>query len=153
MLFETSFQEKQGSLQGYLVLILLVPVLFVMVRVLQGLMLHLRILLPFAVKLVVEVDIRSEERRVGKEGGFTRSKRDWSSDVCSSDLSTLATYMGIMDAIRNIFSRETGQPAGLFSFNSIGACPVCHGKGVTRPDVAFADPVTIRCEACGGSRY
>src|SRR5699024_7181572 len=40
-----------------------------------------------------------------------------------------------------------------FSFNSIGACPVCHGKGVTRPDVAFADPVTIRCAACGGSRY
>src|SRR5699024_2219316 len=97
-----------------------------------------------------------------------------------SNRSTLATYMGIMDAIRNIFSRETGQPAGLFSFNSIGACPVCHGKGfskqtgqpawlfssksigawpgchgqgVTKPDVAFADPVTIRCEACGGSRY
>ena len=70
-----------------------------------------------------------------------------------SNRSTLATYMGIMDAIRNIFSRETGQPAGLFSFNSIGACPVCHGKGVTRPDVAFADPVTIRCESCDGSRY
>src|SRR5699024_261568 len=33
---------------------------------------------------------RSEERRVGKEGctrrRHTRSKRDWSSDVCSSDL-------------------------------------------------------------------
>src|SRR5207249_1848649 len=29
---------------------------------------------------------RSEERRVGKEGRSTRSKRDWSSDVCSSDL-------------------------------------------------------------------
>src|SRR5207249_4386641 len=29
---------------------------------------------------------RSEERRVGKEGRDTRSKRDWSSDVCSSDL-------------------------------------------------------------------
>src|SRR5207249_2173659 len=30
--------------------------------------------------------IRSEERRVGKECRYTRSKRDWSSDVCSSDL-------------------------------------------------------------------
>src|SRR5699024_9427071 len=30
--------------------------------------------------------IRSEERRVGKEHRYTRSKRDWSSDVCSSDL-------------------------------------------------------------------
>ena len=70
-----------------------------------------------------------------------------------SSRSTLATYMGIMDDIRSIFSKETGQPAGLFSFNSLGACPICKGKGVLTPDVAFADPVTIPCEACGGSRY
>ncbi|MCM3634073.1 ATP-binding cassette domain-containing protein [Paenibacillus camelliae] len=70
-----------------------------------------------------------------------------------STRSTLATYMGIMDDIRNIFSKETGKPAGLFSFNSLGACPVCEGKGEILPDVAFADPVTVRCEACGGSRY
>lgn len=70
-----------------------------------------------------------------------------------SNRSTLATYMGIMDNIRAIFSKESGQPAGLFSFNSLGACPVCDGKGVTMPDVAFADPVTISCGACGGTRY
>ena len=70
-----------------------------------------------------------------------------------SNRSTLATYMGIMDDIRSILSKETGQRAGLFSFNSLGACPVCQGKGVTTPDVAFADPVTIPCEACGGTRY
>lgn len=70
-----------------------------------------------------------------------------------SSRSTLATYMGIMDDIRSIFSKETGQPAGLFSFNSLGACPVCKGKGVITPDVAFADPVTIECEACDGTRY
>lgn len=70
-----------------------------------------------------------------------------------SSRSTLATYMGIMDDIRSIFSKETGQPAGLFSFNSLGACPVCEGKGVITPDVAFADPVTIPCEACAGTRY
>ncbi|MDN6626068.1 MAG: ATP-binding cassette domain-containing protein [Pisciglobus halotolerans] len=70
-----------------------------------------------------------------------------------SSRSTLATYMGIMDDVRAFFSKETGQPAGLFSFNSLGACPVCHGKGYTTPDVAFADPVTITCEACGGTRY
>ncbi len=70
-----------------------------------------------------------------------------------SSRSTLATYMGIMDDIRTVFAKETGQPAGLFSFNSTGACPVCKGKGVTKPDVAFADPVTIRCEACEGTRY
>jgi excinuclease UvrABC ATPase subunit len=61
--------------------------------------------------------------------------------------------MGIMDDIRSVFSKETGQSAGLFSFNSRGACPICKGKGVLTPDVAFADPVTIPCEACGGTRY
>ncbi|TFJ91314.1 ATP-binding cassette domain-containing protein [Lentibacillus salicampi] len=70
-----------------------------------------------------------------------------------SNRSTLATYMGIMDDIRSIFAKETGQQAGLFSFNSLGACPVCNGKGVMKPDVAFADPVTIACEACGGTRF
>jgi len=70
-----------------------------------------------------------------------------------SNRSTLATYMGIMDDIRSIFSGSTGRPAGLFSFNSLGACPICKGKGVITPDVAFADPVTLPCEACGGTRY
>ncbi len=46
-----------------------------------------------------------------------------------SSRSTLATYMGIMDDIRDVFAKETNQPAGLFSFNSLGACPVCKGKG------------------------
>lgn len=73
--------------------------------------------------------------------------------IGTSSRSTLATYMGIMDDIRKIFSKATGQPAGLFSFNSLGACPVCDGKGVTTPDVAFADPVTVTCEACAGTRY
>lgn len=70
-----------------------------------------------------------------------------------SSRSTLATYMGIMDTIRTVFARVTGERAGLFSFNSLGACPVCKGKGVTQPDVAFADPVTVECEACEGTRY
>lgn len=73
--------------------------------------------------------------------------------IGTSSRSTLATYMGIMDDIRTLFSKATGQPAGLFSFNSLGACPVCEGKGVTMPDVAFADPVTVTCEACKGTRY
>ena len=70
-----------------------------------------------------------------------------------SNRSTPATYMGIMDDIRATFAKATGQPAGLFSFNSLGACPVCGGKGYLQPDVAFADPVTIICEGCGGTRY
>ena len=73
--------------------------------------------------------------------------------IGTSQRSTLATYMGIMDEIRSLFAKATGQPAGLFSFNSLGACPHCKGKGFITPDVAFADPVTIRCETCDGTRY
>lgn len=70
-----------------------------------------------------------------------------------SSRSTPATYTGVMDEIRKLFARENGVGVQWFSFNSKGACPVCKGKGEIMPDVAFADPVTIRCEECGGRRY
>lgn len=70
-----------------------------------------------------------------------------------SSRSTLATYMGIMDDIRQVFFRETRQKPGMFSFNSLGACPACKGKGMMQPDLAFADPVSITCEACHGTKY
>src|SRR5699024_4334463 len=47
----------------------------------------------------------------------------------------------------------TGDLAGLCSFNCSGGCPVCDGKGVTNPDVAFADPSSVTGEACGGTRH
>ncbi len=84
---------------------------------------------------------------------YPKTIRVGQASIGVSNRSTLATYMGIMDDIRTLFSKATGQPAGLFSFNSLGACPICNGKGETTPDVAFADPVTVRCEACNGARY
>src|SRR5699024_818743 len=42
--------------------------------------------------ITIRVD-RSEERRVGKESSYTRSKRDWSSDVCSSDLGLMLAHL------------------------------------------------------------
>src|SRR5690625_307228 len=38
----------------------------------------------------LKLHLRSEERRVGKECRYTRWPRDWSSDVCSSDLGAIA---------------------------------------------------------------
>lgn len=70
-----------------------------------------------------------------------------------SSRSTPATYTGVMDEIRKLFAKENGVGVQWFSFNSKGACPVCKGKGEITPEVAFADPVTIRCEECGGRRY
>lgn len=70
-----------------------------------------------------------------------------------SSRSTPATYTRVMDEIRKLFAKENGVGVQWFSFNSKGACPVCKGKGEITPEVAFADPVTIRCEECGGRRY
>ena len=70
-----------------------------------------------------------------------------------SSRSTPATYTGIMDEIRKLFAKANGVGVQWFSFNSKGACLVCKGKGEIMPDVAFADPVAIRCEECGGRRY
>lgn len=73
--------------------------------------------------------------------------------ISVSTRSTPATYTGIMDEIRQLFAKTNRVGAAWFSFNSKGACPFCKGKGEIAPDVAFADPVAILCEACGGKRY
>lgn len=75
------------------------------------------------------------------------------SPIGTSSRSTPASYLGIFDEIRSLFAKANGVSAGLFSFNSAGACPVCGGKGEVSPDMAFMDPVSTRCEACGGTRY
>ena len=75
------------------------------------------------------------------------------SPIGISSRSTPATYVGIMDEIRSLFAKENHVPASLFSFNSKGACPVCGGRGEIRTEMAFMDPVTVTCEACGGLRF
>lgn len=73
--------------------------------------------------------------------------------IGTSSRSTPATYTGAMDEIRKLFGTANKVKPEWFSFNSKGACPVCKGKGEIAPDVAFADPVAILCEECGGRRY
>ena len=67
--------------------------------------------------------------------------------------STPATYLGIADALRDLFADATGQGKGLFSFNSAGACPECRGKGWVETNMAFLGTVSHLCEACGGRRF
>lgn len=67
--------------------------------------------------------------------------------------STPATYLGVSDDIRKLFAKENNQPIGMFSFNGLGACPVCQGKGIIVSEMAFMDSIETECEACGGLRY
>ena len=73
--------------------------------------------------------------------------------IGASSRSTPATYSGIGDMIRKKFAEANGVGVEWFSFNSKGACPVCGGRGVIKPEIAFADPVEIVCEECQGKRF
>ncbi|MCC6623050.1 MAG: excinuclease ABC subunit UvrA [Deltaproteobacteria bacterium] len=75
------------------------------------------------------------------------------SAVGANSRSTPATYTGVMDDIRKAFAAANKVEAGLFSFNSKGACEACNGLGVIYTDLAFMDGVRLPCEACGGRRF
>lgn len=73
--------------------------------------------------------------------------------IGTSIRSTPATYTGVMDEIRKLFAKENGISAKWFSFNSEGGCPICKGTGQILYEMAFAEPVVVVCEECGGHRY
>lgn len=59
----------------------------------------------------------------------------------------------MLDEIRSLFARVTGQPAGSFSPNSDGGCRDCEGTGIRFIELGFTDPVTTICETCQGRRF
>ncbi len=75
------------------------------------------------------------------------------SAVGTSTRSNPATYTGVMDEVRKAFAAANEVDAGLFSFNSKGACENCNGSGVLYTDLAFLDGVKTPCEVCQGRRF
>ncbi|WP_207694918.1 excinuclease ABC subunit A [Enterococcus sp. DIV0212c] len=67
--------------------------------------------------------------------------------------STPLTYLDIFGKIRELFAKQNGVSAALFSYNSKGACPRCRGKGVIVSDMAFMEDIVTTCEVCHGTRY
>jgi len=70
-----------------------------------------------------------------------------------------ATYTGVFDHIRDLFSqtpdaRMRGYKPGRFSFNVKGGrCEACHGDGIIKIEMQFLPDVYVPCEVCKGSRY
>ena len=70
-----------------------------------------------------------------------------------------ATYTGVMDEIRNLFSnlpeaKIRGYKPGRFSFNVKGGrCETCQGAGMKTIEMNFLPDVYIQCETCQGKRY
>lgn len=75
------------------------------------------------------------------------------SAVSANLRSNPATFTGIMDEIRKLFSAANDVSVGLFSYNSEGACESCKGRGFIETDLSFMDSVETTCEDCGGKRY
>lgn len=67
--------------------------------------------------------------------------------------SNSATFTGIMDYIRQCFASENNVNAGLFSYNSVGACEACKGIGHIETNLSFMDTITTVCEECEGKRF
>ncbi len=70
-----------------------------------------------------------------------------------------ATYTGLFDPIREVFSslresRAMGFKKGRFSFNLKGGrCEACEGQGQTRIEMQFMSDIWITCDICHGKRY
>ncbi len=70
-----------------------------------------------------------------------------------------ATYIGLFDQIRDLFSktqeaRVRGYKPGRFSFNVKGGrCEVCRGDGQIKIEMHFLPDVYVPCEQCHGKRY
>ncbi len=70
-----------------------------------------------------------------------------------------ATYIGVFDEIRKLFSNTPeskirGYKPGRFSFNVKGGrCEVCGGSGRRVIEMQFLPNVEVECENCSGRRY
>jgi excinuclease ABC subunit A len=81
------------------------------------------------------------------------------SPIGKTSRSTPATYIGLWDKIRNVFSqcseaKMRGWSNSHFSFNSgEGRCPTCKGNGVQKIEMNFLPNVLVKCEECSGKRF
>jgi len=81
------------------------------------------------------------------------------SPIGRSSRSNPATYTGIFDPIRNVFTNSEeaklrGYKPGRFSFNVAGGrCEACKGDGIIIKEMNFLPDVHITCEVCQGQRY
>jgi excinuclease ABC subunit A len=121
------------------------------------------------VRDVLYRNLTSAAAEEGEAAGRCRSIKggDDLSDVVMVDQSPLsrtprstpAVYLGVFDAIRELFGMEdeaieAGMSPSAFSFNSgQGRCDRCSGLGFEKVEMQFLSDLFLRCPECEGKRY
>ncbi|HIC12261.1 MAG TPA: excinuclease ABC subunit UvrA [Sulfurimonas sp.] len=123
--------------------------------------LMLQTLLPTARELL------NHARKVNKVAGVEITGLEHVDKVIYLDQSPIgrtprsnpATYTGVMDEIRNLFSQTKesqirGYTTSRFSFNVKGGrCEKCQGEGQIKIEMHFLPDILVKCDACYGTRY
>jgi excinuclease ABC subunit A len=79
--------------------------------------------------------------------------------INSSPRSTPVSYMGILEKLRDLFSKLPeskirGYDIGRFAYNKAGGrCEVCEGRGYQLIEMHFLSDVWELCDVCKGKRY
>ncbi len=117
--------------------------------------------------LPVAKEILNRAKKVKKVAGVELIGLDQLDKVIYLDQSPIgrtprsnpATYTGVMDEIRNLFSKTKeaqirGYGPGRFSFNVKGGrCEKCKGEGEIKIEMHFLPDIMVKCDACRGKRY
>ena len=123
--------------------------------------LMLQTLLPTARELL------NHARKVNKVAGVEITGLEHVDKVIYLDQSPIgrtprsnpATYTGVMDEIRNLFSQTKesqirGYTTSRFSFNVKGGrCEKCQGEGEIKIEMHFLPDIMVNCDTCHGTRY
>lgn len=77
------------------------------------------------------------------------------SPLNGNNYSTIASYVGILDEIRNIFAKNSKQEPSLFSFHHTGKgkCESCNGTGIMENETTYNSSNSMICPSCDGARY
>jgi excinuclease ABC subunit A len=104
-------------------------------------------------------DAPGRHTRVNGLGQVDRVVQVDQSPIGRTPRSNPATYTGIFDDIRKLFTqakeaRIRGYQPGRFSFNVKGGrCESCQGQGVKKIEMHFLPDVFVTCDTCRGKRY
>ena len=112
----------------------------------------------------VPVDLENEAVAVTKgqiigSPGVTRVIQVDQKSIGRTPRSNLATYTGLFDHVRKIFSqtklsKSRRYDAGRFSFNvAKGRCENCEGEGFVMVELLFLPSVYTPCPVCQGARF